>query len=120
MLRQKMIGTWRLVGFRFIEADGTQGREEDAPTGGRMEYTAEGHMATATRQANGDYFSYFGEFELKNETVFHHIELSAHSKLEGTTTVREVSFEGDNLVLTASPPVMGGPGSKASLIWKKI
>ena len=120
MLRDKMIGTWHLVGFRFIDADGKAGREEDAPTGGRMEYTAEGHMATATRQSNGDYFSYFGEFELKDEQVFHHIELSAHPKLEGTTTVRDVSFEGGNLVLTASPPVMGGPGSKASLIWKKI
>jgi hypothetical protein len=120
MLRDKMIGTWRLVGFRFVDADGKAGREEDAPTGGRMEYTSEGHMATATRQSNGDYFSYFGEFELKGKQVFHHIELSAHTKLEGTTTVRDVSFEGDNLVLTASPPVMGGPGSKASLIWEKI
>ena len=120
MLRDKMIGTWRLVNFRFVDEEGKPGREEDAPTGGRMEYTGGGHMATATRQANGDYFSYFGEFELKNNQVFHHIALSAHPKLEGTTTVREVSFEGNNLVLTATPPVMGGPGSKASLIWEKI
>lgn len=119
-MREKMIGTWRLVGFRFVDADGNPGREEDAPTVGRMEYTTDGHMATATRQSNGDYFSYFGEFELKGEQVFHHIEISAHPKLEGKTTVRDVSFEGTNLVLTASPPVMGGPGSKASLIWKKI
>ncbi|MBI76406.1 MAG: hypothetical protein CMM53_01295 [Rhodospirillaceae bacterium] len=117
---KKMIGTWRLVAFRFVDSDGNPGREEDAPTGGRMEYTLDGHMATATRQADGGYFSYFGEFELKGSQVFHHIELSAHSKLEGTTTVRDVSFEGDNLILTASPPVMGGPGSKASLIWEKI
>ncbi|MBT3535724.1 MAG: hypothetical protein HN478_17725 [Rhodospirillaceae bacterium] len=77
-------------------------------------------MATATRQSDGTYFSYFGEFELDGDVVQHHIEIAADPKLDGTTTRRDVSFEGDKLVLTANPPVLGGPGSKASLVWVKI
>ena len=120
MDKQRMIGTWRLVEFHFTDADGNPGRPEDGPKQGRMEYTADGHMATATRQADGAYFSYFGEYELKGDEVFHHIEIAADPKLDGTTTRRDVSFDGERLVLTANPPVLGGPGSKASLIWERI
>ena len=115
-----MIGTWRLREFRFTDADGNPGSHHDAPTVGRMEYTSDGHMATATRRPDGSYFSYFGEFELQGDVVLHHIEFAAAPRLDGTTTRRDVSFEGDRLVLTAAPPVLGGPGSRASLIWEKI
>ncbi len=118
--RDRMIGTWRLHEFRFTDADGNTGSGEDAPVVGRMEYTADGHMATATRRPDGIYFSYFGEFELQDDVVLHHIEFAHDPRLDGTTTRREVSFEGDRLVLTAAPPVMGGPGSRASLIWERI
>ena len=66
-----------------------------------MEYTSDGHMATATRRPDGTYFSYFGEFELQGDVVLHHIEFAHDPRLDGTTTRREVSFEGDRLVLTA-------------------
>ncbi len=52
--------------------------------------------------------------------MLHHVEFAADTRLDGTTTRREVSFEGDRLVLTAAPPVMGGPGSRASLVWERI
>ena len=120
MHKDRMIGTWRLSEFRFTDADGNPGSSEDAPTVGRMEYTADGHMATATRRPDGHYFSYFGEFELQGDVVLHHIEFAAAPRLDGTTTRREVSFEGERLVLTAAPPVLGGPGSRASLIWERI
>lgn len=120
MPRDRMIGTWRLCEFRFNDGDGNPGRPEDGPKQGRMEYTADGHMATATRQSDGAYFSYFGEFDLDGDVVQHHIEIAADPKLDGTTTRRDVSFEGDKLVLTANPPVLGGPGSKAALVWERI
>ncbi len=120
MDRNRMIGTWRLREFRFTDADGNSGRRRDAPTVGRMEYTAEGHMATATRRPDGSCFSYFGEFELHEDVVLHHIEFASDPRLDGATTRRAVSFEGERLVLTAAPPVLGGPGSRASLIWERI
>ena len=120
MLREKMIGTWRLHTFRFTDENGNPGREEDAPTTGRIEYTADGHMATATEQSDGSYFSYFGDFEIKGKEVSHHIELASNSNLIGTTTVRSVTFEDKLLVVTATPPVFGRPGSKASLERTKI
>ena len=120
MLRDKLIGTWSLSDFRFTDAEGNPGDQGDAPTMGRIEYTSDGYMATATRQSDGSYFSYFGTFQIQGDKVFHNISLSANQSLEGTTTVREISFEGDKLVLTASPPVMGGVGSKASLVWERL
>ena len=98
-----MIGTWRLVEFRFTDADGNPGRPEDGPKLGRMEYTADGHMATATRQADETKFSYIGEFEI-----------------DGTANRRNAPFDGARLVLTANPSMLGEPGSKASLIWERI
>ncbi len=118
--RDRMIGTWRLYAFRFTDGDGNPGSTDEAPVAGRMEYTADGHMATATRRPDGTWFSYFGEFELQGDMVLHHIELAYNPGLDGATTRREVSFEGERLVLTAAPPVMGGPGSRASLVWERI
>ena len=46
-----------------------------------MEYITDGHMASATRQADGAYFSYFGEFELEGDEVRHHGEMAAGPKL---------------------------------------
>ncbi len=120
MDRNRMIGTWRLREFRFTDAGGNSGSGQDAPTVGRIEYTAEGHMATATRRPDGSFFSYFGEFELHEDMVLHHVEFASDPRLDGTTTRRAVSFEGDRMVLTAAPPVLGGPGSRASLIWERI
>ncbi len=120
MDRDRMIGTWRLRDFRFTDADGNPGLRQDGPAVGRMEYTADGHMATATRRPDGSYFSYFGEFELHGDVVLHHIEFASDPRLDRTTTRRAVSFEGERLVLTAAPPVLGGPGSRASLIWERI
>lgn len=115
--RNRMLGKWRLVGFRFTDGEGRPGRAEDAPKAGTLHYEPDGRLAVATRQPDGKLFGYFGTFELKNDEVFHHIELGTDAKLDGTTTRRIVSFEGDRLVLTADPPVLGGPGSKAALIW---
>ena len=117
--RSHMVGTWRLSGFRFTDGNGLPGRPEDAPKAGMLQYGPDGRLAVATRQPDGKLFAYFGKFELKGDEVHHHIELGSDQKLDGTTTRRKVSFEGDLLVLTADPPVLGGPGSKASLIWSR-
>ena len=61
-----------------------------------------------------------GSSSSHEDVVLHHVEFASDPRLDGTTTRRAVSFEGERLVLTAAPPVLGGPGSRASLIWERM
>ena len=60
--------------------------------------------------------SYCGTYELRGTTMTHHIEFC--SVPAWGDQVREVSFEGSNLVLSARGPVAGVP-QVARLVWHR-
>jgi len=113
------VGTWTLVGLRVTDADGKVSVQSGDGIAGRIMYAADGNLAMATRHANGAYFVYFGRFEVGDDHVIHHIELSPNADLIGTAQRRLVSFRDGRLMLTASPSIAGGPGSTAEITWQR-
>lgn len=63
------------------------------------------HKGTAEelKQAALGYVSYGGSYDLADETVTHHVQFSLFPNWIGTDLVRDVSWDGDQLVLTGVP-----------------
>jgi hypothetical protein len=52
--------------------------------------------------------------------MLHHLEVSAQPENIGKTFEREVSFENGDLLLSTGPDQNAGPGSKGSMIWRRV
>lgn len=115
-----MIGAWKLTDLRVTSAGGDTTRPFDERARGLLIYTADGHMSAATSfpDESGDVF-YCGPFEALEEENRHHIEFSSNPALVGTTQRRPVRFDGETMILTASPSISGGPGTSAEIVWRR-
>ena len=139
-LRERLIGTWRLVSYEVRGGDGSvvhpMGREVD----GLIMYVPDGHMsanlmvpgrpaytggaaASATpaqlAAAAVGYFGYAGRFEVDEAAgvVIHRIEVALMPNLAGSTQRRYVSLEGKRLTLRADPMT---DGSTPFIIWDRV
>lgn len=123
MEKERFIGTWKLVDFRLTASDGAVTRPYGDGAKGLLIYTADGFMSAATAFPDGKGgmrpLFYSGPFDALEDRNIHHIELSDDPALVGSDQVRLVSFEGDRLVLTASPSIAGGPGTSADIAWER-
>lgn len=122
MVREELVGTWRLADYRLTEADGTVSRPWTEAKG-YIFYAADGHMSCSVERPDGeggtDHLTYCGLLEcLEGENV-HTIEMSSRPDLRGTRQRRRVSLDGDRMTLTAEPSIAYGPGSKAEIFWQR-
>ena len=136
-IRERLVGTWRLVSSRREEVATGRGEEQlGAEPRGFITYTPSGHvMALLTRgdQApiGGDadraaqhraMVAYAGRYEVVGESVHHHVEVSWQPATVGTTFVRHVAFEGEDRLVLRSPPgpsAMDGLVSTITVTWRR-
>lgn len=120
VMQERLVGTWELVDFVSVEADGSVIRPFGAAVG-RLTYDADGNMAgqvmrpgrapveqgdaatAQTRAAYTGYIAYFGRYDLNEagDTVTHHVAGALNPAMVGGDQVRRISFDGDRLVLEA-------------------
>jgi hypothetical protein len=116
-------GTWRLIQRRVRKADGTvMNVTGDNPRGFIM-YSPDGYMAVEFYMPIGGadkFFAYAGPYELKGDTMLHHMQVSSTPENIGKTFERKVSFENGDLLLSSGPDPNGGPGSMGSMIWRRV
>jgi hypothetical protein len=117
-------GTWQLVAWRRIAADGTISYPLGADARGQLIYTPNGMMAVqvaaairpaiptedplggdpgARASAYSTYLAYFGAYEVKGEQVIHHLDSSLFPNWSGQDQARALGYEGDELVLRTPP-----------------
>ncbi len=118
MACEELIGTWRLVSYRTVRADGTIRYPFGNRARGYLIYTPEGRMVvtimprrrlvrlaryavSATR-----YISYSGRYTVSGNTVIHHVEVSQMLGLLDTDQVRVFEIKDDSLLLTAQTPAL--------------
>ena len=121
---EDLYGAWHLTRWVYT-IDGTfrgDAMGEDAK--GQIIYSPDGHMSAilmrndratlpaatwpqATRDQRDSaalgYVSYGGSWDLADEVVSHHVAFALFPNWIGTDLVREVSWEGETLVLTGLP-----------------
>ena len=122
MVREELVGTWRLADYRLTAADGTVSRPWTEAKG-YIFYAADGHMSCSVERPDGaggvDHLTYCGRLECLDGENLHWIEMSSRADLRGTVQRRRVALDGDRMVLTAEPSIAYGPGSKAEIFWRR-
>jgi Lipocalin-like domain len=96
-----LTGTWNLVEWT---AGDSHPLGDDAV--GRLLYSADGFMAAFLARSDGwsDAVAYSGTWELLGgEEVVHRVSVSTRRSFVGAGLIRDVSWEGEDLVLTTPP-----------------
>ena len=119
-VRERLIGTWRLVSYTTLDKAGRHG-EPYGTAVGRLTYDASGNMtgqvmrpgrarvevgvgnAQSVRAAYIGYIAYFGSYEVAadGKSVVHRVEGALNPEWVGGEQVRRLRFEGEQLVLSA-------------------
>ena len=119
-MKERLIGSWRLVSYETTDASGRSGKPYGEAIG-RIAYDARGNMTGQVMRpdrvavGNGDghaqqarnaylgYIAYFGTYEVAPDgaSVVHHVEGSLNPSWVGGDQVRRLRFDGDRLVLSA-------------------
>lgn len=134
-------GTWQLIAWRRIGADGTIDYPLGQDARGQLIYTSNGRMAVqitganrpvlatddplggevaARAEAYSTYLAYFGTYEVRSETVVHQINASLFPNWSDEEQVRPFAHDHDELVLR-TPPMRVGDGTTVvnELVWTR-
>jgi hypothetical protein len=126
----EIVGTWELVRAIAVAADGT---ELPRPFGGekamgRVTFNADGRMMAVmcdgrTELPGGEereYISYCGNYTFDGSRLVTRCDASADPARIGTDQVRDVSFDGDLMVLRPPMKPYGARVEQRELAWRKI
>lgn len=136
-----LAGSWRLLRWDYAIDGEHRGFPMGEDAGGQIIYAADGNMSAILTQANRSpfgqpqfhqasveerdaaalsYVSYGGTYDLSGDQVVHHVEFALFPDWVGTDLIRVVSWDGDNLVLTALPEVSrSGKSVVNRLFWER-
>ena len=145
VLRQRLVGTWRLVSY--VERD-VESSEESHPMGerplGLLIYAQDGFMSVQLSSANrlpfqgsdpycgtpeeytgaaSRYIAYSGPFyiDVPNGSLIHEMQVSLFPNWLGQRQVRRFQIEGDLLRLATDRPMnFGGALKTATLVWRRV
>lgn len=135
MNKQDIIGTWRSGGQKVLNKDGSV-KSARPPSPGYILYTPEGNMMvistvpdgvsreeparmSASEKANAAdaCVAYFGPYEVKNGTVYHHVEVALFPAWVGKTRVRHASIEGKRMTFVTEPD---SEGCVSHIYWDRV
>src|SRR6185437_5894885 len=140
MLTNPLLGTWRLVSFEIENPEGEVSRPFGENAAGYLMYSADGYMAVSIMPldrpnflsstldagkpeekigAFDTYTSYCGTYEIRGDTVVHHIELCLFPNWSGADQHRQFELSGDRLTLRARLKMAEGE-SVGVAIWNRI
>lgn len=140
MKNEDLVGVWRVLGEETILKDGTV--HPGAPRTSQIMYSPDGYMGvvsapngrkpvseqasrmdldgtspTERAEAAAGCVAYAGRFEVKGDTVHHHIDTALNPNLVGQTRTRRIDLKGDDLTLTTLPDAQGNCGR---IRWRRV
>ena len=137
-----LVGTWRLVSWEIVSADGvSHPMGPDAlgylsyNRGGRVfvqvmrrnrgELTDDGVVAASADQLRdvlGGYLAYAGSYQVDSAagTVTHRIECALLPAAVGTDLTRWIELDGSRLTLHLTPPAATEPGTGSRVAWERV
>lgn len=128
----RFVGVWKLVDYRIRLEDGSEILPLGSAPLGQIVYTANGRM-TAHLMHGGlpdpgaSAFpdplvggGYCGGYRIEGNRVFHDVEIASVAGRPGTTLMREWSFDGADLLLTAHNGPRAPMPNTATLRWRRM
>ena len=140
MSTHPFVGTWRLVSFEIRTANGEVSYPFGEDAAGYLIYSQDGYMAASIMDANrarfassdfrasspeekraafDTYITYCGTYEVKDDKVTHHAEISLFPNWSGTDQERFFEISGDQLTLRTPPTKFEGDEITGHLIWQR-
>ena len=136
-MKDRLIGSWRLVSYETEEPNGRRGQPYGKAVG-RLSYDENGNMAgqvmrpgradvslgegsaQQVRAAYLGYIAYFGTYEVAPDgtSVVHHVDAALNPAWVGGDQVRAMRFDGERLVLSAAV-AKSGETVKHVLTWER-
>jgi Lipocalin-like domain len=130
MIKQDLLGTWKLVHATSRDPDG---RELPAPYGpvgmGLVTLAPSGRMMAVLCDGRPDlpdgtirdYASYCGNYKFDGTTLVTKVDASSAARIPiGSDQVRKVRFDGSRLVLTPPPAMINGILQHRDIFWERI
>ncbi len=107
----EIYGSWQLESAHELDAEGNIVKELYTPgPKGMLHYNSDGyvsaHLMTSDRQEpetvppNQAYYGYTGRFEVKDGSVFHHVEIARDPNIIGKTLTRKAKLIDGKLLIT--------------------
>jgi len=140
MTKEDLVGVYRGLGQETVRKDGTV--TDAATRNAQIIYTPDGYLgvvstladrkpiggadrgpdlnavdADARAAAALDVVAYAGRYEVKDGSVFHHIEMSLNPNMVGRKIERRIHINGDDLTLTSVPDA---EGSYSRIRWRRV
>ena len=124
-----IIGTWRLVAATATDAND---KKLPPPYGGqgmgRVTFTAEGRMMAVTCDGRSElppgtrreYSSYCGSYSFDGTRLVTRVDAASDPSRIGGEQVREVSFDGERMVLRPPPRATADGMQHREIVWEKI
>ncbi len=141
MSKESFVGIWRLVSYELRRADGRVTYPLGKDAIGYIMYNEAGYMSVVIMAANrpkfssevaqrgtdaekvmafDTYLSYCGKYEVEENKVIHHVEVSFYPNWVGVDLERACEFEGDKLSLSAPVSSRFGEQYTACLTWQRV
>jgi len=142
MAENPLMGTWSLVSYKVMNAEGVQIVEPFGPNPrGLLIYTKDGFMSgqlmSADRLPGGSdiprrasaeekvlafdsYIGYCGTYEQQGERVIHHVMTSFFPNWIGMDLVRVMQLDGNLLTLIAPPVIGKAKGRTVQITWRRV
>src|SRR5215470_18495148 len=136
------VGAWRLLSFEARTSSGEVSYPLGRDAVGLLLYGRDGYMAVTVMRVDRAHFkstniweaaspeeklaafdsysSYCGRYEVQNDKIIHHIELSLFPNWSGQGQERYFEFAGDRLTLRTPPTTVGGVEQTAIAIWQRV
>lgn len=125
-----LIGVWDMVSFVTTFEDGSTYLPYGPHARGRIIYTADGamtaHLWDPDRHqsgvpSNGDpsYFSYYGTWLLHGDEVHHTVIAAHYPDWAGSTQVRHILPDGDEIELVAEGVEFQGKTGRGVIRWRR-
>ncbi len=140
MNRDELIGAWTLVSFESRDDTGKVTYPAGQDATGYLLYTADGHMSATITPGDrvsfsgGDLYrgtrdewvqaargvvAYCGRYELRDESVLHHVEVSLFPNWIGGTQERFIQHDDDRITLSTAPILVNGAMRTSALVWER-
>ncbi len=126
---QSIVGTWRLVEAKSNDPEGTPLPTPYGGKGmGRVTFNAEGRMMAVVCDGRPDlppgtkrdYSSYCGNYTFDGAKLVTRVDAASDPARIGTDQVRDVSYDGERMILRPPPRQSGGRTEQRVLTWEKI
>jgi len=129
MTANSIVGTWRLVGTK---AHDDAGKPLPPPYGpkpmGLVIFEADGRMMTVLCDGRPtlppdeprQYMSYAGNYRFDGSTLVTRVDASSDASRVGGEQVRQVRFEGAQLLLNPPRRLWGGTMQHQELTWERV